>query len=220
MYRMSRKEMSFFHRRKFDKIEEIILERRGRMGNTHYFLAVPLTSEVKEQLAKWQKTVALHFPFRTWVHQEDYHITLAFLGAVSPKQLEAVRKAICKVANTHAPFTLSLATLRTFGNPIAPRILWQGVEKEEKLMVLQRDVYTACVEIGFSLDKRPFIPHITVARKWRGDDEFRLEEMRKMGESRGSFEVRHVVLYQTHLDRTPKYEAIALFPLLGEKGER
>jgi 2'-5' RNA ligase len=189
------------------------------MRKTHYFIAVPLANDVKERLAKWQETVAPRFPFRSWVHKEDYHITLAFLGDASVEQLQSVCQAMEQITKHHSPFSLSLATIGTFGNLDAPRILWQGVEKEEKLTALQRDVYAACVDIGFSLDRRPFKPHITVARKWQGEDEFRLDELRKGKTSEGSFLVDRIVLYQTHLDRLPKYEAIASFPLSSEKGE-
>ncbi|MBB5324443.1 2'-5' RNA ligase [Anoxybacillus tepidamans] len=177
------------------------------MKKTHYFIAVPLADEVKEKLVQWKNEVAPHFPFRTWVHQEDYHITLAFLGEASSSQRQAVCEAMAMIGKNHAPFSLTLEGIRFFGNSSAPRILWQGVKREEALFALQRDVYEACVRIGFRLDVRPFTPHITIARKWEGEKRFRLEEMRNIVE--GSFDVHEIVLYQTHLDRVPKYEVIA-----------
>ena len=182
------------------------------MKQTHYFIAVPMAAEVKKQIAQWKEQIAFAFPFRTWVHEEDYHITLAFLGHVPQAKVEEVREKMAEVAVRHTPFSLSLSEIRTFGDRTAPRILWQGVEKEEKLWVLQRDVYTACTDIGFSLDKRPFTPHITIARKWQGSEAFRLEELKQKPRIAATFSVREIVLYQTHLDRTPKCEAIASFP--------
>lgn len=183
------------------------------MKKTHYFIAVPIADEVKKQIADWKEGIAATFPFRTWVHQQDYHITLAFLGYVPPAKIEELCQMIRQVAKRHAPFALSLSEIQMFGNRTAPRILWQGVEKEEKLFALQRDVYAACTAIGFSLEKRPFTPHITIARKWQGNEGFQLRDLQMKPRVSETFPVGQIVLYQTHLDRTPKYEALALFPL-------
>ena len=183
------------------------------MKKTHYFIAVPVADEVKKQIAQWREEIVSHFPFRTWVHEEDYHITLAFLGYVSPTKMDMICKTMMQVAKRHAPFSLSLSEIHTFGNRTAPRILWKGVEKEERLFALQRDVYAACTDIGFSLDKRPFTPHITIARKWQGTEDFRLDELKQKSRVTATFSVHEMVLYQTHLERTPKYEALDLFPL-------
>ncbi|BDG46112.1 RNA 2',3'-cyclic phosphodiesterase [Parageobacillus sp. KH3-4] len=183
------------------------------MKKTHYFIAVPIADEVKKQIAEWKEGIASAFPFRTWVHQQDYHITLAFLGYVPPAKIDKICQIIGEVAKCHAPFALSLSEIQTFGNRTAPRILWQGVEKEEKLFALQRDVHAACIDIGFSLGKRPFTPHITIARKWQGNEVFCLNDLQMKPRVNATFPVGQIVLYQTHLDRTPKYEALALFPL-------
>ncbi|WP_027409603.1 RNA 2',3'-cyclic phosphodiesterase [Anoxybacteroides tepidamans] len=189
------------------------------MKKTHYFIAVPLTDGVKKELATWSRSIASQFPFRTWVHQEDYHLTLAFLGDASSEKRKAVCEAMKAIGKQHAPFSLELERIGVFGNPQAPRILWKGVKREEGLFALQQDVYEACKQIGFMLDDRPFAPHITVARKWQGETNFSLEEIRYVDRVQGHFAVDQIVLYQTHLDRVPKYETIATFPLIDEKGE-
>ncbi len=56
------------------------------MKRSHYFIAVPLTAEAKQAIARFSSNAAPSLPFRTWVHEEDYHITLAFLGDVPPKK--------------------------------------------------------------------------------------------------------------------------------------
>jgi RNA 2',3'-cyclic 3'-phosphodiesterase len=187
------------------------------MRKTHYFIAIPIPAEVSEQLEKLQNELKELFPFRNWVHKQDYHITLAFLGDASSKQLDEVKRAMEQTVKRHHSFWLTLDQICTFGNRSAPRILWQGVKEEPKLRELREDVYNACIDIGFSLDKRPFAPHITIARKWQGAEEFDLEKINKISENKGEnkrFRAEHVVLYQTHLERVPKYEPLSIFPLL------
>ncbi|WP_060788031.1 RNA 2',3'-cyclic phosphodiesterase [Geobacillus zalihae] len=185
------------------------------MKRSHYFIAVPLTSEAKQAIARFSGDAASSLPFRTWVHEEDYHITLAFLGDVPPKKMAPLCEAMAAVAAKSAPFSLALAGLGTFGERTAPRVFWQGVETEEALNGLRRDVYEACMKLGFSLDRRPFAPHITIARKWQGAEPFRPDRLRSLAAAKVVFSVPEIVLYRTNMERTPKYEAIAVFPLLG-----
>ena len=56
----------------------------------HYFWAVRLPGPVKQKIHEELAMVKTVFQFKNWVHQEDYHITLAFLGAVDEQQRQSV----------------------------------------------------------------------------------------------------------------------------------
>jgi RNA 2',3'-cyclic 3'-phosphodiesterase len=182
---------------------------------THYFIAVPLPKEIKERIYRWRESVETTFPFKSWVHPEDYHITLSFLGNANRSQIKKVEKELPIVVKKHVSFLLTLSEISTFGKPDSPRILWIGVEKEESLFRLQKDVFQTCESIGFSLDQKPFKPHITVARKWVGQQPFSIQDIKQipLKQEDITFMVDRAVLYQTHMDRLPKYESLAVFPL-------
>jgi 2'-5' RNA ligase len=77
-------------------------------------------------------------------------------------------------------------------------------------------VFSACEKSGFQLETRPFRPHITLARKWKGEQPFHNEMLQLWNEVQPtplSFKASEVVLYQTNLTQTPKYEAIKIYPL-------
>ncbi|RDI44329.1 2'-5' RNA ligase family protein [Falsibacillus pallidus] len=81
----------------------------------------------------------------------------------------------------------------------------------EYLNRLQNAVKEAVESAGMELDKKPFNPHITLARKWDGQKLFSSDELRKASEAKvdkPSFSISEIILYQTHLDRIPKYEAV------------
>ncbi|MBB6282686.1 RNA 2',3'-cyclic phosphodiesterase [Geobacillus subterraneus] len=189
------------------------------MKRSHYFIAVPLTAEAKQAIRRFAEDTASWLPFRTWVHEQDYHITLAFLGDVPPEKMDPLCEAMAAASARCAPFSLRLAGLGTFGERTAPRIFWQGVEAEKALDALRRDVYEACRTLGFSLDRRPFVPHITIARKWQGAEPFGPETLDSLPAAAAVFSVPEIVLYRTNMDQTPKYEVIASFPLLGAPAE-
>ncbi|WP_028399764.1 RNA 2',3'-cyclic phosphodiesterase [Ectobacillus panaciterrae] len=175
---------------------------------TNYFIAVPLPAFVKEALAEWREHAESVLPFQSWVHQDDYHITLAFLGSADAV-LSSLQKEMERM--THPGFSLSLKGLQTFGVPERPRILWADVTHPSELSALQSNVHDMCEALGFSLEKRPYRPHITLARRWRSDRSF--DEPSELWKPI-SFSVQSIVLYKTHVERVPKYEEIYKVPLL------
>lgn len=184
---------------------------------THYFLALALPAQTKELLFKWREMIEPRLSFKSWVHPDDLHITLAFLGGqASFKQLNAIKKEMPEIAKKHPNFTLQLSGLGTFGRSDSPRILWAGVEESEPLRALQKDVYEVCTKLGFALDKRPFTPHITMARKWKAENPFlptKLNEIVQPKDDKSIFKAEHFVLYQTHMQRVPKYQPLSIFTL-------
>ncbi|NMH67477.1 RNA 2',3'-cyclic phosphodiesterase [Bacillus sp. RO3] len=183
----------------------------------HYFFALSLSEETKEHLHKWTQPMKEEGAFQRWVHPEDYHITLAYLG--SADELDPV---IQKVEALECPsFSITLDQYGTFGKSDSPRILWMGMQPTEALHDVRDSVYGACGEAGFQLDKRPFSPHITVGRKWNHDFPFTSEWLNSFQPTdRHSFTPGEIVLYRTRLDRLPKYEAIYAKPLHADRHER
>lgn len=183
----------------------------------HYFYAVKLTDEVKSFLNEWVEFHKETFPFKKWVHPEDYHITLAFLGYVEPPMLQKSIEKTSGILAGENSFTLTLNQIGTFGAAKSPRIFWADVQKSENLMELQKKVYENCVKMGFELDKKPFRPHITLARKWASEQPFQHDTLSTIKTNEGklfSFPVREVVLYESHVESSPKYKEIASFPLM------
>ncbi|MEO9030599.1 MAG: RNA 2',3'-cyclic phosphodiesterase, partial [Ktedonobacteraceae bacterium] len=63
------------------------------------------------------------------------------------------------------PFTYRLSGLGTFGPAHYPRVLWMGVsEPSGTLDSVQRALNLALEQQGFTTEKRPFSPHLTLAR--------------------------------------------------------
>lgn len=191
---------------------EICMEQKQH----HYFFAVKLPNETKTFLADWVEKNKETFPFQRWVHPEDYHITLAFLGFAEKDKLDAVKKQIKKVLNNQQAFSLTLHNAGTFGQKENPRIFWADTFPSEELSNLQKKVYNQVIDSGFVLDKKPFRPHITLARKWNDKNPFnpsRLGEILRTTGDTFSFNINEVVLYETHLDKNPKYKIVDLYRL-------
>lgn len=183
---------------------------------THFFFAVKIPLETKLFMKKNSEKLKEILTFNTWVHHEDLHITLAFLGdAPSEKLSSAMEKVQARLSGSKG-FILDINKLGIFGKLDSPRIFWADTKESNELQVVRKKVFTACVDAGFQLETRPFKPHITLARKWTGDKPFHKNLLNVWDELQPEpllFKVNEVVLYQTHLDQTPKYEEKTTYKL-------
>ncbi|MFJ8264387.1 RNA 2',3'-cyclic phosphodiesterase [Peribacillus asahii] len=184
------------------------------MANTHFFFALTLPDELKKELYGRIEQLKTAFPFKKWLHPADYHITMAFLGHASESMRNEAAARVKRTLEKEAAFPLILDEIGTFGRDDYPRILWAGVEFEQRLFDVQKKVYQACLETGFSLDPKPFKPHITLARKYNGEEAFSLQQASSLtGLESKSFLASAITLYQTHIGASPSYEPICSIQL-------
>lgn len=179
------------------------------MTNKHYFYAVKLPVEVKQAIRDLIDIHKKDYPFKRWVHYQDYHITLAFLGFVPTELLASTISEMNTILRDEQSFSLTLHQFGTFGKKTHPRIFWLGVQPSEQLTQIQKKVYNQCIELGFKLDQKPFRPHITLARQWQKKEPFSLDKINRLPSEPNlnlTFPIKEIVLYQTNLNRVPKYK--------------
>ncbi|MFL5834569.1 MAG: RNA 2',3'-cyclic phosphodiesterase [Solirubrobacterales bacterium] len=125
------------------------------------FVALDLPDELREGIAEWGRE-ALVDPALRPVAPESLHITLAFLGNRPEEEIEEIA-AVVREAAGPAPWVEVLDSeqrpLRGRARVYALPVLSPGAE------ALQAGVEQGLVEAGFfEPEKRPFWPHLTVAR--------------------------------------------------------
>jgi len=176
----------------------------------HYFLAIPVPEQIANELAYWYESLKALHPFEKWNHPLDLHVTLVFLGSSTQEQLEQIRNHLPGGVGRTSRFSLELSHLDTFGLEERPRIFWAGLKEEPQLYELQSDTKSLMEGIGFSLDNRPYRPHITLGKKWMGPFPFQLPQFPLRGLS---WTVDQVVLYSIELDSVPRNKPIQSFRL-------
>ncbi|MCU6795548.1 RNA 2',3'-cyclic phosphodiesterase [Paenibacillus sp. WQ 127069] len=182
--------------------------------SSRLFIAIPIDELWKQQLTQQMTRLQPKLPFQKWTHPEDYHITLKFLGDTSVEQYERLSKLLTHVAETTQPFQLTLTEWGTFGPHASPSILWAGVGGDLlPLMNLQQNIDNSMTELGFLKENRDFHPHLTIARRYKGDSiPFSITNLvPHVSESTLYKSVNEFKLYESHLKKTPMYEPIASF---------
>lgn len=178
---------------------------------THFFFAVDIPEETKQIMKEHCEQLKRKIPFSHWVYYEDLHITLAFLGGAPSDKLKRAEKNVAEAVRDSNSLKLAINKLGIFRRNDSPRIFWADTIECNELQALGKQVYTACKDAGFDLESRPFRPHITIARKWQGEEPFQSEILdiwKELQPEPLKFNASTVVLYQTHLHKMPKYEAI------------
>ena len=96
--------------------------------------------------------------------RENYHVTLAFLGDVTERELADAMLVLDEAASRFDPVELAPDGLGKFGRA-NDATLWLGFMQEPALMELAAFVRTGLDDAGVSFDAKSFLPHLTIARR-------------------------------------------------------
>ena len=181
---------------------------------TRTFIALELNEALQRFLGEIISQISQELPNLRWVDPTGIHLTLAFLGELSDDQLAAAIGASEEAAQKAIPFEYRLKGLGIFGSTHQPRVIWMGIEdlpsgkiQGSPLQQLHR-VLTRKLELrGFEIEKRPFSPHLTLARikqPLSPDEQQRLQRLlhsRLAGSSSAVYQVNNLCVMKSELSR-------------------
>ena len=184
------------------------------------FVAVNLPDRILEGLAGARRALERGTAQLKSVDRSGMHVTLCFVGEVEPQDAELLGHAVRRASDGEGPLRLALGSGGSFPSSDDARVVWVGVEGEtRRLLTLQKAVSSEIRELGFRIDKRPFSPHVTLARVGRMATR---EERRRIAAlaatidclGLGSFEVGTVDVMQSFLSaQSATYAPVAQIPL-------
>lgn len=188
------------------------------------FIAVEIAQGSLAKIAKTLRPIKRAFPSIKWVEQENFHVTLKFLGSNVPvTQLHRVMQAVERACKSVEQFDVALEGFGAFPDANNPKTLWVGItEGTEELELLAQRIDEELSALGFPHENRAFSPHLTIGRARRNergegrDATQTLTELLQQAEDAdfGVSPIDSVVLYSSELMRGgPKYEALATFDL-------
>lgn len=190
------------------------------------FIAVDVPFLVKRELEKFSRELKKTGALVTWVKPERMHLTLKFLGDVSPGIIEPIGQALQQAAAGFHPVHLQPAGCGAFPSIKQMRVVWVGLRGDvERLQTLQKRVETALTTLGFAAEERPFKAHLTLGRVKGRKHLNSLQEalLAHRAFAAGGFEVTELTLYKSDLRPTgPIYEPLFRVPLgigAGRRGD-
>jgi 2'-5' RNA ligase len=180
------------------------------------FVALELPAEVRAALAAFGRAAAEADDALRPVREDDLHVTLIFLGHRRLDEIEVAASAVEEAATGVAAPLLELGA-PLWLSPRRPHVLTVELDDPSgALAALQSAVSVELVEeLGLVLERRRFLPHVTVARVRRGAVPRRSGLPDPTWEGLGPFPGEAVTLFRSHLGGGPaRYEPLLRVPLV------
>ncbi|MCQ2008699.1 RNA 2',3'-cyclic phosphodiesterase [Sporolactobacillus sp. STSJ-5] len=182
----------------------------------HYFLAIPLADELRIMTCQAATPFMNNIHYKRRTNPADLHCTLLFFGALDEEKRAAVVQTVSQISRRHHSFHLKLSGIDGFGEKHRPRVLFASLFPNQELHQLRSDLGQALSIIGFNIEKRPFHPHITLAKRWI-DGEMRVDlPITDCAITGKSWEVCSMMLFKVQPETLPHYLPVFEFPFLGE----
>ena len=130
------------------------------------FIAVEIPLSIRQAIHSQTESLraALGRDLIRWVPVENMHLTLKFIGDVSPAHVDMIAQALTAETKTCAPFSMDVGGLGSFPTPRRARVIWIRILAPAALASLQRGIESAAARLGYEEEPRPFSPHLTIGR--------------------------------------------------------
>ena len=129
------------------------------------FISLNLPLSLRHELSSHAKLIAGQDKCQQirWLPQENYHLTLIFLGEVESEILSKLQFTLEKKLEAVESVRLTISAITPF--PFSrPRIAAELVELTPELLKLQSDLLNCVSKCGITPKSRRFVPHVTLGR--------------------------------------------------------
>lgn len=179
------------------------------------FLALELPDQTRSRLAASRELLRRELPQARWVRPEGQHLTLKFLGEVTPSVLDGLVTELAPSVERLGAVVVRLAGAGFFPSPTRARVAWIG-GSADGVMPVVTVIEDIAERHGFARERRAWALHLTQARLRKPWPAEAVERFLTWGESLDlePFVAREVVLYSSLL--TPEgavYTALERMPL-------
>lgn len=143
------------------------------------------------------------------VRPDQWHITLRFVGEVTPYQQDRLLFALSEPDKLNdGAFSVSLDGLGAFPEPRLASVLWAGVDAgSAELTALSGEINHRLEDVGLAPEDRPFVPHVTLSHLRPRLDVWGWVE--KVPAFQVRWTANHVALVESVLEATgPRYVVV------------
>ncbi len=173
--------------------------------------AAEAIGELRARLKRSHVDVTARF-----VEPENLHVTVWFIGEATDDRAAQIQQTLRAAFSTRT-FDLAVRGCGAFPPSGSPRVFWLGITTGADSMVrLYDEVKDRLTGIGFEPEKRPYSPHITIARvkEVKGPGRAVREVLEAVPADCGACRVEAVTLFRSHLSpKGSRYEPLLRVPL-------
>lgn len=182
------------------------------------FIGIPLQEAARTKLSRTVDGLSLPENDFRRSHPQDWHITLQFLGNVTPGQLECLLPSLSAISAPPVPVRITEIGF------LGDRVLGAHVQPTLELQNLSEKVIAATRPCGFQPENRPWRPHITVVRTTNPANSTSIARVRGQIDKTSAqamecgFLASEFLLYESFTEaERARYEVRGRFPLRGTR---
>jgi len=163
------------------------------------FVAADLEAQACDRIEAMLAELRREVPDVRWGRSDALHLTLKFLGEVEESRVSAIARAVARAAaRAGNPFTVQLKGMGAFGDHSRPHVVWLGLTDPDGRLAGAAEAFESVFEAeGFPREKRPFMPHLTLARPKAASKDLPAAIAARSDLDLGSLEVGSVTLFRS-----------------------
>lgn len=187
------------------------------MKTIRAFIAIEIPKVLLDAFTVMRRTLRRSDDGIKWVRPDRIHLTLKFLGDISPQQQSDVEAGLLAALDGIPAFALQSGNTGAFPSLKRARVYWVGLgsEGQEQLLHLHQEIDAALTTRGFPREARRFSPHLTIGRvrNNRGSSDA-ASAIRDYHFPALAIPVNHIQLIKSELTpQGPVYTTLRSFPL-------
>ncbi|MCL1791459.1 MAG: RNA 2',3'-cyclic phosphodiesterase [Peptococcaceae bacterium] len=124
------------------------------------FIAINFNDSTRSHLLNLRDELCSRSKSGNFSLSENLHLTLVFIGDVSPKKVEKIGAILNTV--TFSPIEATIDRLGTFSRG---KLWYAGLQRNDELILLQHEIAFKLAICDFTIDGRKYNPHITLGRE-------------------------------------------------------
>ncbi|WP_295722626.1 RNA 2',3'-cyclic phosphodiesterase [uncultured Methanobrevibacter sp.] len=179
------------------------------------FLAIDINAELLEKIKNVEDEFKQIDANIKYVNMKNMHLTLKFFGNIDLNMVDEISVKVKEVLNKYQPFDIYIKGSGAFPNAKRIKVIWIGLEEEQTLKKLQKDLDGEFNKLGFDLEKN-YKSHLTIGRMKNAKNKNLIQE--KLQDFKdydiGNMTVSKIALKKSTLTpQGPIYEDIEVFEL-------
>ncbi len=135
------------------------------MPSLRLFIAIDTPPAIKPEIAAIRDRLKTSNADVKWEPDEKLHVTLKFFGETDDRLLPQIVSYSRRVGLASPPLSLKYKGVGCFPNQRTPKVIWVGLEDLTGLLsVLQNEIETVLIPLGFEREEKTFHAHVTLGR--------------------------------------------------------
>jgi 2'-5' RNA ligase len=129
------------------------------------FISVSVPKEIINIKEMLKSTVDTRGIKNRWIRDGNMHLTLKFIGNTTEESIDSINNTIHDVVKDTPFINLSISGTGCFSKGDRVNTLWVGIKGDlDELEELILNINNKLEPLGFPIERRKFLPHITIAR--------------------------------------------------------